>query len=316
MAICDNPACRAPVDVSDQFCGTCGTAVGTAASAAFGAGEGQAGPAGARACRGCGAALASGAVVCSSCGMDAPPAPDGPGAGGAHQAGVGAPPAPRTIPGTDIVLALGETVWRAYQATQLRAFRQGLGMLYLTDSRLIFHARTSARGRHSQLVLETRVKRVTGLRTYVTNRISRVAVLLAALLIIAGVIGLTYTGGSVTGASVVVLLVGVAIGAAALAGIGSGGTVTVQVYSEQDTTSPVSFGNAWADTPGLVRSLVRRVSGPFGILTSLLGAHDAFDFLLGIPGPDALRIASELGAIVSDLQTKGTLAQTHWQRHP
>jgi hypothetical protein len=248
--------------------------------------------------------------------MDVPVPTDASGTAGERRPDVGVPGALATIPGTDIVLALGETVWRAYQATQLRSFRQGQGMLYLTDSRLIFHARTSTRGRQSQLVMETKVSRVTGLRTYVTNRVSRAAIIAAAVLVVLGILGISHFGGAGTVISVLVLLAGAAIGVAALAGIGSFGTVTIQVYSEQDTASPVSFGNAWAETPGFMRSLARRFSGPFGLLTSLLGAHDAFDFLVGIPGPDAMRIASELGAIVADLQTKGTLAQTHWQPRP
>jgi len=156
-------------------------------------------------------------------------------------------------------------------------------------------------------VLETQVSTITGLKTYISNRFSRLLILIGIVLTIGGIATITSVG-------VIFLVVGLAMVAIAFSRFGRRGTVTIQVYSQQVTPSPVTFGNAWADAQGgIFRSLVRVVSGPIGFLTSLFGAQDAFDFLLGLPGPDALKAAAELGAMVNDLKSKGSLAETHWQ---
>lgn len=265
----------------------------------------------------CGDALPPGATVCPNCGRDAPSTAFAIAAIATGHA-VDAPARSlELVPGTDIVLALGETVWRSYQVTKLRSVSQGRGMLYLTNIRLIFHARSTARRRKSTLVMETKVSRITGVRTYVTQRISWSALFLAVVIFLLGIGGVSSGGVSYVGVTVVgvvLILIGVILAIAVIAGLGGHGAVTVQVYSEQESPSPVSFGNAWAaDGGGFFRGIIRSFSSPIGMFTSLFGAHDAFDFLLGNPGPDALQVASELGAIVADLQTKGSLAATHWQ---
>src|SRR2546426_7828732 len=78
------------------------------------------------------------------------------------------------IPGTPVILGDGERLWRTYPVTQLRTIEQGLGTLYVTDSRLIFLARAKGMGtrRGSTLIQETQVKQITGLSAYVSRRMS------------------------------------------------------------------------------------------------------------------------------------------------
>jgi hypothetical protein len=275
-------------------------------------------------CEGCGDFLDAAAHVCPKCGRDSGAATDGNGAATGFLAASIMPPvglqtdsglgaltqsSRPSLPGTNVVLAMGETMWRSYEVTQLRSPRQGHGRLFVTSSRLIFHAQANRRGRPSLLVLETQIGSITGIRTYVTKRVSRILMFLGILLAIGGLVSLV--SGTATG--VLFLLIGAAMIGYALSRFGRMGTVTIQVYSQQTSMSPVSFGNAWADRGGgIVRSFIRGISGPVGILTSLFGAQDAFDFQLGFPGPDAIQAASELGAMVIDLQSKGTLAEAHW----
>jgi hypothetical protein len=42
-------------------------------------------------------------------------------------------------------------------------------------------------------------------------------------------------------------------------------------------------------------------------------SRTAFDVLLGRPGEDSSAIIAELGALIMDLQTRGTLAGGYWQ---
>jgi len=204
---------------------------------------------------------------------------------------------------------MGETVWRAYDVTQLRSLRQGKGRLFVTSSRLIFYAQAKSRGRPSLLIQETQIGSITGIRTYITKKVSRILMALGILFAFGGLVSLVK--GSSTG--VILLLIGAGMIAYALSRFGRMGTVTIQVYCQLASISPVSFGNAWADRGGgIVRSFIRAISGPIGILTSLFGAQDAFDFQWGFPGPDAIQAASEIGAMVIDVQSKGTLAEAHW----
>jgi len=80
----------------------------------------------------------------------------------------------KTLPGTPIWMGDGEIIWRTYKAVQLRTRQHGEGTLFVTDSRVVFHARARGRGtqRPSMLVQQTKLESVTGLAAYVSRRIS------------------------------------------------------------------------------------------------------------------------------------------------
>ena len=281
-------------------------------------------------CEGCGQQLVLGDAICSKCGKDVSDAMDiGDGQrGNVIVASPQAPPtvipqtpptaAPQTppmvqvtrptIPGTNVVLALNETIWRVYNVTQLRSVKQGQGQLVVTSSRLIFHALAQARRSGSVLVMETHISTITGMRTYVSNRVMRWLLVVGSLFALLGLLALAKR----SGAGVLFVLIGAGLIALGFSRFGRRGTVTVEVAGQASSDTPVSFGNAWQEQTGFFHRMVRAISGPFGFFTNLFGMYDAFDFTIGIPGPDAMAVAAELGAIVHDIQSKGSLAETHW----
>lgn len=54
------------------------------------------------------------------------------------------------------------------------------------------------------------------------------------------------------------------------------------------------------------------IRGFVGSLLGLFGAPTAWDVVVGIPAEDAEQVISELGALIIDLQSKGSLAKTRW----
>ena len=275
-------------------------------------------------CEGCGQQLVLGDPICSKCGKDVSDAMDiGDGQEGnvilaSPKAPPTAPPtstsmkqiqiAAPTIPGTNVVLAMNETIWRVYDVTQLRSLKQGRGQLVVTSSRLIFHALAQARRSGSVLVMETHISTITGMRTYVSNRVMRWLLVLGTVLALLGLVALA--GKSAGG--VVLIIIGAGLIALGFSRFGRRGTVTVEVAGQASSDTPVSFGNAWQEQNGFFHRMVRAISGPFGFFTNLFGMYDAFDFTIGVPGPDAMAVAAELGAIVQDIQSMGSLAETHW----
>ena len=198
-----------------------------------------------------------------------------------------------TIESTGIVLAEGEQVWRKYDVTKLKPSGQEAGRLYVTGSRLIFHASVNSTGRHSELVLENKIDSINGLRTYITDRRSWGLLVVAAALALFGLLAIAENAAPL---GIVLLVIAIFL---ALAGLKHKGGVSIGVFSQQTAAGPISFGNAW-DTGGFH---FPKLGG---------GGKDAFSLLFGIPGEHALQVASELGALILDLQTKGTLAAPYW----
>ncbi len=265
-------------------------------------------------CESCGHQLDPSEVICSKCGKEVDDTPVGDVGPGPRTLGApSAVPAPipssrPIIPGTNVVLALNETIWRSYDVTQLRSLKQGQGKLIVTNSRLIFHAHAEARRRGSVLVMETQISTISGMRTYVSNRVMTWLIILGGLWALFGFFALFKN----VGAGIINLLIGAGIVAFGLSRFGRRGTVSVQIAGQQSTGTPVSFGNAWQEENGFFHRLIRVISGPFGYFTALFGLYDAFDFTVGIPGPDAMQVVNELGAIVHDIQSKGSLAEAEW----
>jgi hypothetical protein len=211
------------------------------------------------------------------------------------------------IPGTSIALGDGETVWRSYDVTQLRSREQGRGTLYVTDSRVIFYATAKAHGpgRSSALIQETRLADVSGLSAYVSRSVS---LLLVSAMLMFGVVALIALLDSriavfVTTGLITALLIWLLV-----SGVGRKGSVGVRIHSGSTQASPIGFGQ-FGEEVGFVGAIVQRLAGP---LLLLVGAPTAFDVLLGMPADDAERVITELGALIIDLQSKGSLAGTHW----
>lgn len=212
----------------------------------------------------------------------------------------------RTLPGTPILLSDGETLWRQYQVVQLHTRQQGEGSLYVTDSRVIFFARAKGRGtqRPSLLVQQTKLKNITGLAVYVTRRIS----LWLFLFIIFG-IGWTLVWFSVHLVLVAILSLAVVVACvlAVVLGKANHGAVRVRIDAEGSDSSPIAFGRYGRHGPIaiMLNSLITPLRAIFGVFT-------AIDVPIGMPGEDAEKVVAELGALIMDLQTRGSLAGEHW----
>jgi hypothetical protein len=262
-------------------------------------------------CPACGSPGAPSQRFCDECGAALgnvpPPAEVATGPVTAPQPQEEAGPVPtRTLPGTPILLSDGEILWRQYQVVQLHTRQQGEGSLYVTDSRVIFYARAKGRGtqRPSMLVQQTKLENITGLAVYVTRRVS----LWLFLGIIFG-IGWTLVWFAIHLVLVGVLSLAVVIACffAVLLGKAKHGAVRVRIDSEGGDSSPISFGRYGRRGPiaVMLNSLIAPLRAIFGVFT-------AIDVPVGSPGEDAEKLVAELGALIMDLQTRGSLAGEHW----
>jgi len=267
-------------------------------------------------CENCGAEMALDMVVCSKCGYEVR-------RGDEMEAPASTLPDNDTydrIPGTHIALGDGEKVWRSYAVTQFptpRLFGQrvarhrGGGTLYVTDARVMFFATYERRGGHkrSMVLQETQVGQVTGVTAFVSRSFSLWTIILVGLI---GLLALGLLAGGSKGSGVLLLLI-TAFGVFLISqGFGSRGTVGVRIHSGSTQESPLGFGQL-GDGPGRMRALLDGLLGPYGqLLSAVSGPRDASDLLLALPGPDAERVIIELGALIADMQSKGSLAGTHW----
>jgi zinc-ribbon domain len=213
---------------------------------------------------------------------------------------------PGTISGTSIVLGDGERIWREYAVTQLRRREQGEGKLYVTDFRVIFFATARGRAgtrRGSTMIQETKLDQVTGLSAYVARKFSFFWLLVTAIFGLGTLFQLLRGGG----AALLVFLV-LTAGAAYLLfrSVQLSGSVGVSIHSGASQASPIEFGQVNKSGEGGWFSDARSAIG------SLLGRPTAFDVSFGIPGEDADKVISELGALIIDLQSKGSLAAERW----
>lgn len=328
MASC--PSCNASVSPEDAFCVECGQPITAQAvtprvsdpqlvtrahqvSVPAGGAE-TASDGGGGACGNCGRPVDASATVCPSCGYEL------------RQTAGGSPTSPPpiasdrpVIPGTPIALGDGETIWRQYLVTGFPRFEifgipltrtEGSGTLYVTDSRLLFFASLEQRRarRKSVLIQETQLEHVTGISAYVSQSFSVFAVIAVALVGILGLI-LLAKGSALVG---LVFLAFAVVGGLLLAqGLARRGTLGLRVSSGAAQASPIGFGQMGDSRRGLLRSLL----GPFGaVMTGLTGPQNASDMLMALPARDAQQVIVELGALITDLQSKGSLAETHWGR--
>jgi hypothetical protein len=265
-------------------------------------------------CENCGTKLHEGATICPSCGFEVAPVSSDPApATTPVEADESPPPPPEPDPTP--TLGEGETIWREYQVTELPDYRlfgasvsraAGRGVLYVTDSRLIFVAAMAHRGRRRQSVLiqETQIQSVTGLSAYVSRRSSIWAYVLVGLV---GLLGISLANSGSSGTGLFFLAIAAVGGLLIAQGLARQGTVGLRIHSSGTQASPLGFGQV-EETPRF--AVLRALLGPYGAL--LPSSAGAYDLLMGLPGPHAEQIIVELGALVADMQSKGSLARARW----
>jgi hypothetical protein len=213
-----------------------------------------------------------------------------------------------TLPGSPIRLCDGEQLLRRYDAVRLRSRKRGEGTLYVTDARIVFFARTTGRGNQasSRLIQQTRLQDVAGLQAFVVRQTSLALLALTSWLGLIGIISLVF--GRPKAGLILLLLAGVGV-AIILAGSAQRGQAGVMIQSRDADYSPIRFGS-FRNRRGWFDAILGFVIFP---LVLFLRAQTAFDVLFGRPGEDSDRLIAELGALILDLQTRGTLAAEYWK---
>jgi hypothetical protein len=200
-----------------------------------------------------------------------------------------------------------EHVVRVYRAVQLRSAKRGEGTLYVTDARVVFYARAEGRGaqRESAIVQQTKLQDITGMSAYVSRRINMLLLVLIALFGLAAI-------GSLIAREWLICIVSLVVVAICLIITGQGsaqrGRAGVTIHSLATQASPIGFGT-WSEH---TNPFVALLSAFFNPLLSFMRAQTAFDVLVGRPGQDSDQLISELGALIMDLQTRGTWTLEHW----
>ena len=207
-------------------------------------------------------------------------------------------------------LAYGEQILKAYDVVVLRPGlfkrQRGHGTLYVTDARLVFYAQVYPRGtqKASWVFQQTKLEDISGLSANVSRRLSL------------GLVVLTLVSGFATLVTLFTLLPLAVIFAIVTALLVIGlvrdarrrGDVGVAINSREIGNSPIWFGHD-ARERGFLDSLGRLLVLPVAIF---LRSYTAFDVMKGDPGDDAGDLLHELGALIIDLQTRGTMAYADW----
>jgi hypothetical protein len=273
----------------------------------------------------CGGVVAPGSSFCEDCGapVDAGrEASDDPSTAGVTV------PAPRTdaavtpsadglpvvLPGSPIRLGHGEVIWRQYRAVRLRSRQQGQGTLYVTDARVVFYAWARGRGtqRGSALIQQVKLEDISGFSAYVSRSVSFLLLLFAGVFSLATVVALL--SGALPLALILAILAGICI-AALFTDAAQRGNAGVTIHARQAETSPVVFGGL-----GTRHALLEALFGvvlflifpPLLLLRIVLRSYTAWDVIRGRPGDDSDLVIAELGALIMDLQTRGTFAAAHY----
>ena len=158
--------------------------------------------------------------------------------------------------------------------------------------------------RPSMLVQQTKLENVTGLAAYVSRRISLTLFMLVLFGAFTSLISL------VTFPPMGILLgIVTAVGLIALiSGAAKRGSTGVLLHASASDTSPIGFGQ-FGEQRSPLGQLIHALLGP---LLALLGVHTAFDVLIGFPGEQSEQLVAELGALITDLQNRGSMAASHW----
>jgi len=206
-------------------------------------------------------------------------------------------------------LAHGELVLKSYDVVYLRTglFQRlrGHGTLYVTDARVIFYAQVYPHGtqKASWLFQQTKLEEVSGVSAIVSRRVSLGLAVLILISAFATVASLLLIPLAFLFAILTVVLIIVAVRDARRRG-----DVGVSINSRENGFSPINFGHLPRER-GFLDALGRLIIFPIAIF---LHSYSARDVLAGDPADDANVLLHELGALIIDLQTRGTMAYPEW----
>jgi hypothetical protein len=206
-------------------------------------------------------------------------------------------------------LAHGEQVLKNYDVVTLRPGlfkrQRGHGTLFVTDARVVFYAQVYPRGtqKASSIFQQTKLEDISGLSAHVSRRISLglVVLILAcgiATLVTLFLIPLAFLFAILTVVFIIVLV----------RDASRGGDVGVVINSRENDNSPIGFGHNPRQR-GFLDSLGRLLIFPVALF---LRSYSAWDVVAGDPADDAEALLHELGALLIDLQTRGTMAYPEW----
>jgi hypothetical protein len=223
-----------------------------------------------------------------------------------------APPGPSQVPRAPMFrLAYEESILKEYETVLLRTGlfkrKRGQGTLYVTSARVVFYAWVNPRAaqRASWLLQQTKLEDISGISVNVSRRLSPGLVMLTLLF------GLAALGTLLTVVLIPLTVLFVILAAISLAFLirdaSSRGSIGVSIHSRESGHSPINVGHSGRiSTVGL---LGRVFLWP---ILLFFPSYSAIDVAFGDPADDAEPLVLELGALIIDLQTRGTLAYEHW----
>jgi hypothetical protein len=229
--------------------------------------------------------------------------------GGSHRVtpspGTVAPQQPRLFR-----LAHGEQVLKAYDVVTLRTGlfkrQRGHGTLYVTDARVVFYAQVYPRGtqKASWIFQQTKLEDISGLSAHVSRRISLGLVVLTLICGLATLVNLF----SFFPLAFLFAVLTVVFAILLVRDATRRGDVGVVINSRENDNSPIAFGHL-PHQRGFFDQLGRLLIFPIALF---LRSYNAWDVVAGDPADDANQLLHELGALVIDLQTRGTMAYPEW----
>ena len=185
--------------------------------------------------------------------------------------------------------------------------QRGHGTLYVTDARVVFYAQVYPRGtqKASWVFQQTKLEDISGLSANVSRRLS------LGLVVLTLVFGFATLGTLLSlllPLTVIFAIVTALLVIALVRDARRRGDVGVAINSREIGNSPIWFGHDPRER-GFLDSLGRLLILPIAIF---LRSYTAFDVMAGDPGDDANDLLHELGALIIDLQTRGTMAYPDW----
>jgi hypothetical protein len=232
-----------------------------------------------------------------------------PRADGSHQASR-APAAAAALRALPFRLAHGEQVLKNYDVVALRPGlfkrQRGHGTLFVTDARVVFYAQVYPRGtqKASSIFQQTKLEDISGLSAHVSRRIS---LGLVVLILACGIVTLVTLFSLFPLALLFAILTAVFV-IVLIRDASRGGDVGVIISSRENDNSPIGFGHSPRQR-GFLDKLGRMLIFPVALF---LRSYSAWDVVAGDPADGAEALLHELGALIIDLQTRGTMAYPEW----
>lgn len=208
-------------------------------------------------------------------------------------------------------LAQGEQVLKTYEVVTLRTGlfkrQRGHGTLYVTDARVVFYAQVYPRGtqKASWLFQQTKLEDISGLYANVSRRIS---LGLAVLTLFCGLATLVTLFSLLLPLTFLFAVLTVVLIAMVVRDANHRGDVGVVINSRENDNSPIAFGHLPRQR-GFLNSVGRLLIFPIALF---LRSYSASDVVAGDPADHANDLLHELGALIIDLQTRGTMAYPDW----